>query len=171
MPGRLGRSTARAVGLSRRLASGRGVTVTAVSLERASRVPPRAKIEVWIEGRPKAWERPNPKRGRRGGMFTSPAAAAYAKLAHTLALAARPAGWSPLEGPVRFTMRAWFPFKAGELWYPHDPDESNIQKLLEDALEGVAYVNDNQICETSTRKLRAPSVRHAEGVYVLVEAL
>jgi Holliday junction resolvase RusA-like endonuclease len=45
----------------------------------------------------------------------------------------------PLDGPVSLTARVYRPAKRGDLM--------NREKILSDALEGVAYHNDKQIVE------------------------
>jgi Holliday junction resolvase RusA-like endonuclease len=54
-------------------------------------------------------------------------------------LHARAAGLTPLEGPVRLTLIVFRPRRAGDL--------SNRIKVLEDALNGIAYADDGQVVE------------------------
>ncbi len=46
----------------------------------------------------------------------------------------------PLEGPVQFVARVWFPDRRRR-------DAANLRKLVTDALEGVAYADDSQISD------------------------
>lgn len=46
----------------------------------------------------------------------------------------------PLHGPLRFTAHAYRPRKIGDL--------KNIEKVLADALNGIAYQDDSQIVES-----------------------
>lgn len=73
-------------------------------------------------------------RNVRGRMIVSPEAKAYKAEVGWLA---RQAGIEPLEGELFVTARVYRPRKAGDL--------SNRQKVLEDALEGFAYLDDSQI--------------------------
>lgn len=46
--------------------------------------------------------------------------------------------------------------KKRELWnkpYLKKPDNDNLEKSIFDALNGVAYVDDSQICDNKTRKI------------------
>jgi Holliday junction resolvase RusA-like endonuclease len=57
----------------------------------------------------------------------------------------------PLEGPVRLDVT---------FFTPHDPldertgDRDNYLKLVQDALEGFAFVNDRQVCDGTPRKVQ-----------------
>jgi crossover junction endodeoxyribonuclease RusA len=75
-------------------------------------------------------------RSCRGRVFVSAEAKAYKALAAQMA---RDAGMKPLVGDVVFTVKVYRPQKSGDL--------GNRLKVLEDALEGVAYLNDKQITE------------------------
>ncbi len=76
-------------------------------------------------------------RSCRGKVFVSAEAKAYKALAAQMA---RQQGMKLTERPVSFLVRVYRPQKSGDL--------TNRIKVLEDALEGVAYVNDKQIIES-----------------------
>ena len=71
---------------------------------------------------------------KRGTTYVSPEAKAYKAEVGWLAKAA---GVEPLTGDLFVTAQVYRPRKAGDL--------SNRQKVLEDALQGFAYLDDNQI--------------------------
>lgn len=50
----------------------------------------------------------------------------------------------PFEGPVRLTISVYRPQKSGDL--------SNRLKVLEDALQGIAFEDDNQVVEIHMRR-------------------
>jgi len=60
----------------------------------------------------------------------------------------------PLTGPVWFRVTAFFcdKEKIGE-WAAVKPDWDNIGKLVSDALNGIAYIDDKQIVDSSTKKI------------------
>lgn len=76
------------------------------------------------------------KRGPIVTTYVSEEAKAYKE---SLRLALSRKGIVMLVGPVKFTVRLYRPRRAGDL--------GNRLKVLEDMLEGVAYVNDSQIAE------------------------
>lgn len=61
------------------------------------------------------------------------------RYATTVGFLARVAGARPVLGDVVVTMHLYRPRKAG--------DVDNRAKLILDALQGHAYVNDSQVCE------------------------
>lgn len=73
-------------------------------------------------------------RNFRGRTVVSAEASAYKK---QVAWIAKAQGFTPLEGEVSLTVRWYRERKSGDL--------SNRIKILEDALQGVAYNNDSQI--------------------------
>ena len=69
----------------------------------------------------------------------------------------------PKEGPVALLVRAYFPAsKLHPEGYPHltKPDADNIQKIIADALNGVAYFDDGQVylSQCTKRYAREPRV-------------
>lgn len=74
----------------------------------------------------------------------------------------------PLTGPVKVTIWAYFKIpksitkkrlkqiRDGEDFPTKKPDIDNIEKIIEDALNGLAYKDDSQIVEVFKRKIWTP---------------
>jgi Holliday junction resolvase RusA-like endonuclease len=90
-----------------------------------------------VPGRPVSWQRMTPVAGRP----TMPAKARAAKRLYQLAArAGRPAGWR-LDAPAYVvTVRAYYPDRRYG-------DVDRIVGLPLDAMEGVAYGTDRDVCE------------------------
>jgi Holliday junction resolvase RusA-like endonuclease len=91
------------------------------------------------------------------GMKEHPALA----LKQRIALAARQAGMKPIDGSVRLNWIAYFSrpknmmgkkFADTVIWKTTKPDQDNISKLIFDALNGIAYVDDAQVCAGQGQK-------------------
>jgi Holliday junction resolvase RusA-like endonuclease len=89
-------------------------------------------MKFTVTGNPVPWERND---SRQGARFTAPRTREYE--AH-VAAAAHLAGAKPLEGPVRLTLR-FYRATARRC------DLDNLAKSVQDALNGVAYLDDSQI--------------------------
>lgn len=100
--------------------------------------------------------------------FTRPAQAAFMQAVSLYARRAM-AGQEPFSGPVELTVRAIFPWPeswsvakriANGRWKTSKPDLSNCLKLLEDAMNGIAYQDDAQVVSLRAQKLwgEAPRV-------------
>jgi Holliday junction resolvase RusA-like endonuclease len=68
---------------------------------------------------------------------------------------------SPLEGPISMEIDFVFPrLKStpkkvtGRHWMIAKPDRDNLEKSVQDCLNGILYRDDAQICNAVTRKLR-----------------
>lgn len=70
----------------------------------------------------------------------------------------------PLAGPLRVDMIFVFPRQKAKVWkskpmprYPHTgkPDRDNLAKSTQDALNGLAWVDDAQICAGEIQKWHA----------------
>lgn len=70
----------------------------------------------------------------------------------------------PLLGPVQVRLVFIFPRPASitrkrgtnpRVWHAKKPDVDNVYKALADALEGICWVNDSQICSVEMRKVIA----------------
>lgn len=114
-------------------------------------------IHLRIPGEPVAKQRPRFSRGRT----YTPQKTLDAE--ERIAAIARLAGVEPMEGPLRMTVRAiyeppksWSKRKRqaamGE-WKETRPDRDNIEKLVADALNGIAYADDAQIVTGRTEKM------------------
>ncbi len=82
--------------------------------------------------------------------------------ASLIAVMARNAGCTPQKGPVKLSLSFWFPrpkshYRTGknchELKYAaprrhtSKPDKDKLERCVLDALTGVAYLDDSQVCE------------------------
>ena len=80
-----------------------------------------------------------------------------------VALCAQQAGVTPLEGPVRIEVRAYWPMKGSPrkrtprpvAWKVTKPDADNVLKAVLDGLEGIAYANDGQVVDARVRTYHA----------------
>lgn len=75
------------------------------------------------------------------------------------AVAAVPAGAAPATGPAKITITYYYEGDA--------PDADNIIKPIQDALNGVVFVDDAQVVETKSRKRSlngSYQIRGASGV-------
>jgi Holliday junction resolvase RusA-like endonuclease len=70
----------------------------------------------------------------------------------------------PLRGPLRVDAVYVFPREASKFWrskpmprYRHTsaPDVDNLQKAMQDALNGILWADDAQICDGRLQKWRA----------------
>ena len=100
-------------------------------------------------------------RGARPRTYKNPKAVSYAELVTLQATTqCREQGWAPTSQPTAVTMRFFFPSRAGDL--------SNRIKVVEDALNGIAWRDDKQTDEMHLfRKLDRARPR----VEILVEVL
>lgn len=58
---------------------------------------------------------------------------------------------------------------GGRLWHAVKPDRDNLQKSFQDALNGILYRDDSQICAGSVRKYRAAVYEQPHVEVVLSE--
>lgn len=129
-------------------------------------------IRLSIPGKPRPKARP---RAGQFGFFTPKETEAEEAFVRQLGSKAMQ-GRSPSVGPMKVSIEAVFDFPAS--WpsrvkemrnLPHvsTPDLDNIAKLILDALNGIVYADDGQICELVLRK------RYGEGqrVEVVIEEL
>lgn len=116
----------------------------------------RPTISFTVPGVPTPWARA----GSRAGVRFTPAKqrGAMAQVKALCVEAMR--GAAPLAGPVQMSVRATWPAppswsrkkRETTRWKESRPDASNICKLIEDALIGVAYLDDAQIVSSHTYK-------------------
>lgn len=71
------------------------------------------------------------------------------------------------EIPVSWPARIRETAKNGSMQHIGSPDLDNIVKLVQDALNGVVYLDDRQICELAARKRYG----EAERVEVVIDEL
>lgn len=76
-----------------------------------------------------------------------------------------------LAGPVRMTVIFYMPIPEGmkkadriaaeaeQLWHTKKPDADNMLKLVTDALNGLAFWDDSQICDVRAKKLYSKQPR------------
>jgi Holliday junction resolvase RusA-like endonuclease len=128
-----------------------------------------------------AFEVPGPVRGKQraragnGRHFTPPATVNAEAWVRHCAVAA---GVRPIVGPVRMDLTSvrpapasWSKAKreaAGE-WDTRKPDRDNIEKLVADALNGIAYADDAQIVAGEVEKRL--SATGQEKLVVILTAL
>lgn len=113
------------------------------------------------KGRPRAFQTRGPRRTIR--MHTPEKTRNYEQ---TIALAGREAmqGRDPLGGPVSIQLSIFMPIPAswskskreaaaaGGVMPITKPDASNVLKAVEDALNGIAYIDDSQIIDARISK-------------------
>jgi Holliday junction resolvase RusA-like endonuclease len=107
--------------------------------------------------------------GKTGHRFT-PAKQARYMAALKLICQAAMKGAPPLEGPVSLEIMAhyaWPKKRQPGAWRGSRPDLDNIMKLVGDALNGVAWIDDAQIAAVVLRKLYSD----LPGLNVKFEAL
>ena len=112
------------------------------------------KIQFTIPGTPVAKARPRVT--RTGHAYTPKKTSDYEKLVQIYAKQAM-AGMNPTTEAVRLTVRAFFPIpkswtkakkeKAlnGDLKHTTKPDFDNVEKAIQDAMNGIVYKDDSQI--------------------------
>lgn len=108
-----------------------------------------------VPGKPNAWQRAVPLKGRAFTPKSMRAAKRAVAMCGQLAMRGRPL----LEGPVRLDIAAVYPHpKRGpqRYWRSAVPDVDNLAKLIADALEGVVYANDRTVCRGLTDKIYGP---------------
>lgn len=88
-----------------------------------------------VDGRPLPWKRPESRRGQRL-RFTNPRVREHMDRVALEALTARPEGW-PLDREYVLRIEAVRPRRNADL--------SNITKLVEDALNKIAWDDDRQV--------------------------
>lgn len=95
----------------------------------------------------------------------SRAVSRYLTWKETVGWEAKAAGVLPVEGFVHLELEIYVPDRRKRKW-----DVSNIIKSTEDALNGVAYVDDKQVVGVTARLYTASRYgRGEEGVHIWVE--
>lgn len=98
-------------------------------------------IEFEIPGRPMSWKRTNTYGKRK----LTPVKMRDRQKA--VRLLARAAGCELIDGAVRLEVECHYKDRRSL------GDVDNLAKLIQDALEGVAYANDRQVCELVARRV------------------
>lgn len=113
-----------------------------------------------VPGPPQGWRAPAP--GRRGQRHHSPPAMrAYADRVRLIARAARPADWPMKARSYGIDMH---------ISQRHaKPDRTNVLKLVEDALRGIAWIDDCRVDDGCVLRVRDRKI--VERVEVTVEVL
>ncbi len=80
-----------------------------------------------------------------------------------------------LTGPLRLTLLMLFRRPqhlktGGRKWAPVKPDRDNVEKAICDALKGIVWKDDNQVCDGPIRKMYAASDEQC-GVEVMIEEI
>ena len=119
----------------------------------------KRKINLTINGRPQGKARPRLGKGR---IYTPQQTLDYEALV----------GWTyknkynvdkmGTDNPLKMNIKAYFkipksetrPMKAylKDKYYPHKPDSDNIAKIVMDGLNGLAYLDDNQVVSLNVEK-------------------
>lgn len=120
----------------------------------------RPTISFTVPGIPVQWSRA----GKHGGIQFTPTPQRNFMAAVKTICAAAMKGMPPLEGPLELAMRASYThppswsakLQARTRWKVTRPDNSNLVKIVEDALNGVAYRDDAQIASLHVWKVFGP---------------
>jgi Holliday junction resolvase RusA-like endonuclease len=99
--------------------------------------------------------------------YTPKTTASYENLVKVMFCQASGPAYAPTTGPVVLTVRAIFSRPASHygtgrnagqlknsspLYYTHKPDVDNVAKTVLDALNGLAYQDDRQVCRVGVTK-------------------
>lgn len=137
------------------------------------------KVEIEIIGKPFGKQRPKFARmGRFTKVYTPKETIQYEKMTADIFKEKYPEH-NIFLGPIKVTVKAFMYIPksiskkktalmlSGNILPTVKPDEDNIQKIVKDALNGVAYKDDNQIVESHTYKYYSDNPR----VEVLIEEI
>jgi len=95
---------------------------------------------------------------------TSPANQWKSDVKTSAVVEARLDGWGLPSGPIRADIAIYFPrpeymmkkkFADGPIPHTKKPDRDNVEKGILDALKGVVFIDDGQICAGEVRKFYA----------------
>lgn len=122
-------------------------------------------IEFFIPGKPVPKARARVVRRRDGKVMSfTPEATANFELHVKFIAAGAMQGKAPLSAPLCMDMviclsppQSWSRKKIdaaieGRVLPTVKPDVSNVQKAVEDAMNGIVYIDDSQLCQINTRK-------------------
>ncbi len=114
-------------------------------------------IKFTIDGKPMAWQRARVNHAT-GAFFETSKQSSFKTL---VVMAARVAGVKISVAPICLTLTFYFSrpkkycskkYSQMRLVMPKRPDMDNCLKMIGDALNGIAWADDSQICETHVRK-------------------
>ncbi len=126
-------------------------------------------MRIYIPIKPKAAPRP---RVTTNGTYNPKE---YTRYKRGVATVARAKCKRPFEGPVAMRIEFFFKVpkswpkkrKAEAKWHTNKPDIDNLQKAIKDALNGIAYRDDSQVCQVMARKQYAQS----DGMMIEIEEI
>lgn len=129
------------------------------------------RIEFKIEGPIMGWKRP--AKGRGSQSYDPPEQVAYKYMVGTICKTWMMRRRVPLlRGPVAFGVQVFYPHpekKTRQYFKESVPDLDNIVKNIKDALKGIAWVDDRQVCHyLPTGKWYLPPDVLAEFDFALV---
>ena len=129
------------------------------------------KIEFRIEGPIMGWKRP--AKGRGSQSYDPPEQVSYKYMVGTICKTWMMKRRVPLlRGPVAFGVQVFYPHpekKTRHYFKESVPDLDNIVKNIKDALKGIAWIDDRQVCHyLPTGKWYLPPEIYAEFDYALV---
>ena len=114
-----------------------------------------------------------PRFTRNGGCYTPAKTREYEE---AIAAFAMPLFPSPLCGPLRLDV-VFYLHRPKALkktdkpaWHTKKPDLDNLIKAVKDALNGIAWIDDSQVCQIRAEKFYAP-LGCVPGVAFVVEVI
>jgi len=98
-------------------------------------------------------------RGKHAGVYTPGKHAVHAFKATVRMAAAEAYKGSPLGGPIAFAVTFYMPRpqRRKDAWHITKPDLDNLEKACLDALNGLCWLDDKQVCMKVSSKLYSPS--------------
>lgn len=121
-------------------------------------------ISFTIPGHPVAQGRPKFARMGKGVRAYDPKKSRDYKATVQAHAVVAVAGRKPIEGPVRLVLEAYFPCPRSDYrkrkprlarWHTKRPDIDNVVKGIKDALSGVVWLDDSQVCRVECVKMIA----------------
>jgi Holliday junction resolvase RusA-like endonuclease len=143
------------------------------------------RVSFFVPGLPVAQprQRTRVRPGKQGGFIAqnyTPSASPVNAFKAAVALMAS-SSWTggPIDGPVKLDLEFVFPRPRNLFWkskamprlrHSKKPDRDNLEKALMDALKGITWIDDAQVCDGSVRKWIA-SGEEKPGVEVTITEL
>ena len=120
--------------------------------------------KIVVYGKPMGKQRPKATtRGHHAGVYTPKETKAYERYVVAMFLQAYPCA-RPLEGEIKGKIKAFYPIPLstskkrkqamldGSIRPLVKPDLDNVEKIIYDALNGIAYTDDSHITEMTISK-------------------